>query len=174
MMAVGAVETVLGFRWSRRRQPPGSGAVGDRRLRRARRRSLELDRMGPVDEAVEDRVGDRGIPQAVIPPLAWQLAGDHRRPGPIAIVDDFEEIAAMVRGYRREAPAVQDQDIDADEARQDGGVRAIGIREDQFLEETGQPPIYRRRSPRRPIARVTLTRESQASGDLSNACCRLL
>ena len=85
--------------------------------------------MGPVDQAVHDRVGDRGLPQVVMPLLARQLAGDDRRPSPVAIVDHFQQIAAMPIGDRRQAPVVQDQDIDAGEARQDGDIGAIGMRE---------------------------------------------
>ena len=40
------------------------------------------------------------------------LAGDDGRSALVAIVDDFEEIATLLAGERREAPIVKDEQID--------------------------------------------------------------
>ena len=53
--------------------------------------SLEGKAVGVVDEAVEDRVGDGGVGDDLVPMLDRHLTGDDSRPALVAIVDDFEE-----------------------------------------------------------------------------------
>jgi hypothetical protein len=49
-----------------------------------------------MDEAVEDGVGDRGIANDLVPAIDRHLTGDHDRPGVVAVLDDFEKIAALL------------------------------------------------------------------------------
>ena len=44
-------------------------------------RALQRERKGVVDEAIEDRVGDRRVAQIRVPLLAGQLARDDRATG---------------------------------------------------------------------------------------------
>ena len=56
----------------------------------------EFDAIGVVDEAVEDGVGDGGIADDFVPVVDGHLAGDDGRAALVAVLDDLEEIAALV------------------------------------------------------------------------------
>ena len=72
--------------------------------------------MGVVDEAVEDGVGECRIADDLVPLLDRNLAGDDGRSALMAVFEDFEEIALLWLGEDRQAPVVQDQQLDAREA----------------------------------------------------------
>jgi hypothetical protein len=69
--------------------------------------SFEDEAVSVVDEAVEDGVGDGRIGDDLVPMLDRHLAGDDGRSALVAIVDDFEEIAALLAGKRSEAPIIE-------------------------------------------------------------------
>jgi hypothetical protein len=114
---------------------PWPGLVG------APGRALERERKRVVHEAIEDGVGDRGVAQRRVPLIAGQLARDDRRAGRVAILHHLEEILALDVGHRDQAPVIEDQDIDARQPREYGGVRAIGAGERQLLKEARHPPV---------------------------------
>ena len=58
--------------------------------------SLEVDAVGVVDESVEDGVGDGGIADELVPAIDGQLAGHDDRSRLVSILDDFEEVAALL------------------------------------------------------------------------------
>jgi hypothetical protein len=58
--------------------------------------SLEFDAVGVVDEAIEDCVGDGGISDNFVPVINGQLAGDDDRTSFISVLDDLEQIAALI------------------------------------------------------------------------------
>ena len=72
--------------------------------------------MGVVDEAVEDGVGEGRIADDLVPVLDRHLAGDDGGGAPVAVVDDLEQVAALLAGERREAPIVEDEQLDAGDA----------------------------------------------------------
>jgi hypothetical protein len=74
--------------------------------------SIECEAVSVVDEAVEDGVGDGRIGDDIVPIFDRHLAGDDGRSALVAIIDDFEEIATLLAGERREAPIVKDEQID--------------------------------------------------------------
>src|ERR1700682_3126389 len=74
--------------------------------------SIECEAVSVVDEPVEDGIGDGRIGHDVVPIFDRHLAGDDGRSALVAIVDDFEEIATLLAGERREAPIVEDEQID--------------------------------------------------------------
>jgi hypothetical protein len=45
--------------------------------------------------------------------LGRELTGNDRRPGVVSVVEDLEHIAALLITERREAPIVEDEDVDA-------------------------------------------------------------
>src|SRR5260370_2175334 len=91
--------------WPRR---PGaaSGKVGWATLSQAL--AGEFDAVGIVDEAVEDRIGERRACDHVVPSIDRHLAGDEDRSGVDAVLDDFEEIAGLLGSERLGAPRVED------------------------------------------------------------------
>jgi hypothetical protein len=60
-----------------------------------------------MHEAVEDRVGQRGIPQGLMPVLDWELTGHQRGPAIMAVCDDLQPVATVFIMERREAPVIQ-------------------------------------------------------------------
>jgi hypothetical protein len=66
--------------------------------------AFELDAVGVVDNAVEDSVGQRGVADDLVPAFDRQLAGDQQRAGVVAIFDDLEQIAALLRAERLGSP----------------------------------------------------------------------
>ena len=98
--------------------------------------SFEYDALGIVDEAIEDRVGDGGVSDDFVPAIDGQLAGDDNRAGFVSILDDFEQITALVGVERFWSPVVQDQQIKSCDRPQHLGVTAIGAAECEGGEET--------------------------------------
>ena len=59
------------------------------------------------------RVGKRGHADQIMPAVHGNLAGDDERAFVVAILDDFEQIARLIRGERFGSPVVQDEQFDA-------------------------------------------------------------
>lgn len=51
--------------------------------------------MGAVQEAIEDRIGERGVRDVLVPVLDGQLTGDDGGSGADAIIEQFEQIGAV-------------------------------------------------------------------------------
>ena len=81
-------------------------------------RAFQLDPMGAVNDAVEDRITERGIGDHLVPFTDRDLAGDQQRAALVAIVDDLEQIAALLGIERLRPPIVDDQQPDAFERGQ--------------------------------------------------------
>jgi hypothetical protein len=94
-----------------------SGALGGDELP-PQRWAFQLDPMGAVNDAVEDRVAERGVGDHLVPFADRHLAGDQQRSAVIAVVDDLEQIAAMLGIERLRAPIIDDQQPDAFERGQ--------------------------------------------------------
>ncbi len=71
----------------------------------------QFDAIGIVDEPVEDGVGDGGVADDFVPSADRHLAGDDDGAHLVAIIDDLQQITALVgvRGFR--PPIVQDQQV---------------------------------------------------------------
>jgi len=67
--------------------------------------SFEFDAVGVVDEAIEDCVGDGGISDDFVPAVDGQLAGDDDRASFISVLDDLEQITALI-GVERLWPPI--------------------------------------------------------------------
>ncbi len=98
----------------------------------------EHDPVGGVDDAVEDGVGERRIADDLVPTIDRQLAGDDERASVVAVLDDLQEIAAVLGIELLRAPVVEDEKIDAGERAQELGVAAVAAGE---LEGREQPRV---------------------------------
>src|SRR4030067_2770029 len=74
---------------------------------------LETDRVRVVDEAIEDGVRDRGIADGPVPFFNGDLAYDESGFSSVTVLDDFEEVAALLVGKRGDSPVVEDEEIEA-------------------------------------------------------------
>ena len=49
-----------------------------------------------MDDAIQDRVGEGRIADQVVPAIDRDLAGDQRGALPVALLDDLEQVAALL------------------------------------------------------------------------------
>jgi len=103
--------------------------------------SFQDEAVGVVDEAVEDGVGQRRIADDVVPVFDRNLAGDDGGRAAVAIVDDFEQVAALLGGQRSEPPIIEDEQFDAGDAGEQTTVAAVAAGERQRFEQPRQPVI---------------------------------
>ena len=95
-----------------------SSIDGLQRLLLAQTVAAELQAMGIVNDAVEDRVGQGGISDQGMPAVHRDLAGDQGGAAAVAVFDDFEHVAALLGAERFEAPIIEDEKICAAEMTQ--------------------------------------------------------
>ena len=69
--------------------------------------AVEFEAIGIVDQAVEDGVGKRGFVDDVVPRRDRELAGDQDRASPMAVFDDFHEVATLTGGQAFRPPWYQ-------------------------------------------------------------------
>src|SRR3989442_6425646 len=99
--------------------------------------------MGVVKEAIADRVRHRGVPEVLVPLVGRELARDDRPPGLAAILQDLEQVAAVLIPQRAEAPVLEHEDVDAGELAEEADVGAVGMSEGEFVEEPGHAAVER-------------------------------
>jgi len=83
--------------------------------------SFEGDRVGIVDEPVEDGIGQGGFSDALVPEVDRILAGDQGGSGLPAVLEDLEEVVALVLGEGQKTEIVQNQKIDLGPGGQETG-----------------------------------------------------
>ena len=92
--------------------------------------ALELDAVRIVNDAVQNRIAEGGIGNDVMPLRHGDLTCDQQGSLVVAIIDDLEQIAALVGGERFRSPVVEDEEIDAlqrrDQARQTAFAARLG------------------------------------------------
>ena len=62
-----------------------------------------------MHEAVEDRVGQRRIPQGLMPVLDRQLTGHQRGPAIMAVFDDLQQVTPIFRTERRQSSVIKNE-----------------------------------------------------------------
>jgi hypothetical protein len=60
-----------------------------------------------------------------VPVIDGELTGHDRRAAAVAIADDFEQVAALLRSQRRQSPVVEDQKLDTGEALEEVCIASI-------------------------------------------------
>ena len=78
--------------------------------------SFQDEAVGVVDEAVEDGVGEVGSPMTSCQCSTGTWLVTMVDAAAVAVVDDFEQIAALFGGQRGEPPVVEDEQLDAGDA----------------------------------------------------------
>ena len=61
--------------------------------------------------AVEDGVGKRGFVDDVVPGRDRELAGDQDRASPMAVFDDFHQVATLTGGQAFRPPVVKNKQV---------------------------------------------------------------
>ena len=98
--------------------------------------SLQGEAMGIVDEPIKNGIRDGRISDQFVPVIDGELARDDRRGASVAVIEDFQEIASLFRGERRQAPVIQDQQLHARQHLEEPAVTAIAAREQQAIEQS--------------------------------------
>src|ERR1700692_2222358 len=88
-----------------------------------------------VHEAVEDGIGDCRIDDHLVPVIDGELTGHDRRAAAMAIGDDFEQVAALLRGQRCHAPVIEDQKLDTGEALEEAYIPSVAARQCKCVEQ---------------------------------------
>jgi hypothetical protein len=101
----------------------------------------ELDAIGVVQETVEDGVGDGGIADDLVPAIHGQLAGDDGGASLVAILDDLEQVAALLVVELLGSPVVEDEQVGPGEAAQHLGVAAVTACQGERGKQPGCPVI---------------------------------
>ena len=81
--------------------------------------------MRVVDEPVQDGVGDRGIGDHLVPVLNGELAGHDGTAATMSIVDDLQEVSALIQRQVGETPVIEDQQLDARDGLEQACMPAI-------------------------------------------------
>jgi hypothetical protein len=102
---------------------------------------LEGDLIRVMNEKVENGIGQGGMPNGVMPVLNWELTGDNRGAGAVAIFEDFEQIVAVVLTEWRSAEVIQDQQIDLDPTGREFGIAAIAFGDGEVAPEAWQAQV---------------------------------
>jgi len=89
----------------------------------------EVDAVGVVDDAIEDRIGIGRIADEIVPFVDWDLAGDDGRSAAVAFFEDLKKIVARGGIERFEAPIIKDEQLHTAERPQDASVAAIAAGE---------------------------------------------
>src|SRR5437588_3385784 len=88
-----------------------------------------------MHEAVQDRIGDSGLTEVGVPFVDGQLAGDEGRAGVDAVIEDFQEIRAVLGGERGQSPVVEHDEGGLGERLQELQVAAVAVRDAQLLDQ---------------------------------------
>ena len=96
-----------------------------------------------MKEPIADRIREGRIPDVFMPVGGRQLAGDDRRPGAVAILQDLQQIPSLDLLQGDEGEIIQDENLHPRQLPEELGVRPIRPRQGERLEEAGHPPIQR-------------------------------
>ena len=75
--------------------------------------TAEFDPEGIVDQPVENAVGDGWIADLFVPVRDWHLRSNNDGSALVAIVTDFQKVAASLSFKRRHGKVVEHQHVDA-------------------------------------------------------------
>jgi len=88
-----------------------------------------------MHESVKDGIAQGGVSDDAVPFLDGDLAGDERRAQVVAVVHDFEEVAALLFGQSGQSPVVEDEQVDSGVGGEDPAVPSVGFGDRELFEE---------------------------------------
>ena len=96
-----------------------------------------------MDEAVEDSIGEGGVAEAVVPFLDRELAGDQGGPGGVSVLEEFEQVAAMVGIELGEAEVVEHDEVELGEGGEEFGIGAVAAGDGEVVQQPRQSQVQR-------------------------------
>jgi hypothetical protein len=89
--------------------------------------------VGVVEESVTDGISQGRVGEVVMPLGRRELAGDDGGAGAIAILEDLQEVAALLILHGGEGEVVDHQDVEARELGEQAEVGAVGSGQSQLM-----------------------------------------
>src|ERR1700733_1709711 len=105
---------------------------------------FQFDAMGAVHDAVEDGIADRRIADQLVPARHGDLAGHQQRTFLVAVIDDLQQVAPLLRVQRFRAPVVDDQQPGALQHRQHPREPSFTTGDRELGEQPRRAPIEHR------------------------------
>ena len=87
--------------------------------------SGELKAVSVVNEAIQDGVAERWVADNVVPMFNRDLAGDDGRGATVAIIEDLQTVAPFGRIENRQAPIVEDQELNPADGFEQSAISAV-------------------------------------------------
>jgi hypothetical protein len=103
--------------------------------------SFQIDFVSIVDNAIEDRIGDGGVLNEFMPVIYGKLAGDKSGAKAVAVIDEFQEIAALFCIEFTHSPIIQQQEMSFGDGGEEFAIAAISFGDQEILEESGDSQI---------------------------------
>ena len=99
--------------------------------------------MRMMHDTIADGIGQRRMPQIVMPEDRGQLTRDDGRPDVITVLKDFKEILALLIANRRQPPVVEYEDVGPGEPDQEPRVGPGCACERELMQEARKTPVER-------------------------------
>lgn len=94
-------------------------------------------------QAIEQGVGQRGVVDPAVPVLDGKLAGQDGGAAAGAVVDHFQQVMPGIFLQRRQAPVVQNQDIDLGQLLQGAPEATVAVGDAQLLQQARGAQVQR-------------------------------
>ena len=101
--------------------------------------------MGVVEEAVADRIREGGVAEEVVPLGDGQLTRHDGRARAVAVIEELQEVAAILRREGIEPEIIDEQHVDTRELGEQAEVGAVGAGQGEFMEEAGGAAVESRK-----------------------------
>ena len=97
--------------------------------------SFEFELVGVVNETVEDRVGEGGVAERIVPVLDGELTGDQGGPGSVAVLEEFEEVAAVVGVELGESEVIKHDEVELGERGEQFRISAVAAGDGDVVQQ---------------------------------------
>jgi hypothetical protein len=88
-----------------------------------------------MNHPIQDGIGNRRIPDVIVPVFYRELAGNKGRRNAVAVFDHFEKVSSFRVGQGGQAQVIQDEEMRFRESLHEASVTTIGPGESDLVEE---------------------------------------
>jgi hypothetical protein len=94
-----------------------------------------------VDQPIEDRIGERGVSDSLMPVFERQLAGEDGGASVVTVFQHLQEISAVFLTERGQGSIIQDKDIGFGQRAHQCHLAPIDFGDREFLQQAGEAQI---------------------------------
>ena len=102
---------------------------------------LEREFVRVMHQSVKDGVAQGGVPDDLVPLLDGELAGDQGGAQAVAVLQDFEDVTALLFGEVGQSPVIDDEQVEAGVGSENLPVASVGLGHGEVVEEPGSAQI---------------------------------